>query len=76
MRIIINALHVIMSSFFYPLLRARRVSIREFSSMGLQTMRDKRPEPGDRERVQLEKFSAHVEGLLLIHAVDMSQYVF
>ncbi len=55
---------------------ARRVSLREFSSMGPQTAGSERPEPGDRKGVQLKKLAAYIEDLLLIHTIDMSQHGF
>ena len=65
-----------MLSLTYPLLRVRRVSIREFLSIGLQTAGGERPEPGDREGVQSDKLAANVEDLLLIHAINMGQHAF
>jgi len=43
--------------------------------MGLQSGRGERPKPGDREGIQSKKFAAHVEDLLHIHTIDMSQHV-
>ena len=76
MYLTINTLQTINHAYFIHFLRALRVPIRKFSPIGLQTARGERPEPGDREGVQLEKLAAHVEDLLLIHTIDMSQHVF
>lgn len=62
----------VLSTFF----NALRVSVRGFSLISIQTSRSERPKPRNCQRVKLKKLAAHVEGLLLIDMIDLSQHVF